>query len=50
VISLRLFAQLEMKEIAVTLNKPEPAVRMLLHRGIRDLQNRINPSTQEKRS
>ena len=49
VISLRLFAQLEIKEIAVTLNKPETAVRMLLHRGIRDLQNRINPSTQEKK-
>lgn len=50
VISLRLFAQLEMKEIAITLNKPETAVRMLLHRGIRDLQNRINPPTQEKKS
>ena len=49
VISLRLFAQLEIKEIAVTLNKPETAVRMLLHRGIRDLQNRINPPTQEKK-
>jgi len=48
VISLRLFAELEIKEIAVTLNKPETAVRMLLHRGIRDLQNRINPATQEK--
>jgi RNA polymerase sigma-70 factor, ECF subfamily len=48
VISLRLFAGLETKEIAVTLNKPETAVRMLLHRGIRDLQNRINPVTQEK--
>jgi RNA polymerase sigma-70 factor (ECF subfamily) len=49
VISLRLFAGLEIKEIVVTLNKPETAVRMLLHRGIRDLQNRNNPSTQEKR-
>jgi RNA polymerase sigma-70 factor (ECF subfamily) len=49
VISLRLFAELEVKEIAVTLNKQETAVRMLLHRGIRDLQNRINPAAQEKR-
>ncbi len=48
VLSLRLFAELEIKEIAVTLNKPETAVRMLLHRGIRDLQNRVNPNTQEK--
>jgi DNA-directed RNA polymerase specialized sigma24 family protein len=48
VVSLRLFAELEVKEIAVTLNKPETAVRMLLHRGIRDLQNRISPTIQEK--
>ncbi len=48
VISLRLFAELEIREIAVTLNKSETAVRMLLHRGIRDLQNRNNPTTQEK--
>ncbi|MCA9923463.1 MAG: RNA polymerase sigma factor [Anaerolineales bacterium] len=48
VVSLRLFAELEVKEIAGTLNKPETAVRMLLHRGIRDLQNRIAPATQEK--
>ncbi len=48
VLSLRLFAELEIKEIAVTLNKPETAVRMLLHRGIRDLQNRVNSNTQEK--
>lgn len=49
VISLRLFAELEVKEIAVTLNKTETAVRMLLHRGIRDLQTRINPAAQEKK-
>ena len=48
VIALRLFGELEIREIAVTLNKPETAVRMLLHRGIRDLQNRINPTSQEK--
>lgn len=48
VISLRLFGQLETREIAQTLDKSETAVRMLLHRGISDLQSRLNPTTQER--
>lgn len=46
-LSLRLFAGLEVSEIAQTLNKPEPAVRMLIHRGIRDLQSRLPATLQE---
>lgn len=47
VISLRLFGQLETAEIAQLMDKSETAVRMLLHRGIRDLQSRLNPTAQE---
>lgn len=48
VISLRIFGQLETPEIAQTLGKSETAVRMLLHRGIKDLQSRLLPTLQEK--
>ena len=41
VVSLRLFAGLEVSEISLALRKPETAVRMLLHRGLRDLQTRM---------
>lgn len=41
-IALRLFANLEVAEIAHLMGKPESAVRMLLHRGIRDLQAQLN--------
>lgn len=47
-ISLRLFANLEIDEIAASLGKPESAVRMLIHRGIRDLQAQLSPAPQEK--
>ena len=50
VVSLRLFAGLEVSEIASALGKPEPAVRMLLHRGLRDLQTRIPNSFRESAS
>ncbi|MCP4419261.1 MAG: RNA polymerase sigma factor [Chloroflexi bacterium] len=44
VISLRLFGGLTNTEIAYLMQKREPAVRMLLHRGLRDLQTRLNPN------
>lgn len=47
-ISLRLFANLEVDEIAASLGKPESAVRMLIHRGIRDLQAQLSPAPEEK--
>jgi RNA polymerase sigma-70 factor (ECF subfamily) len=42
VITLRLFAGLEMPDIARLLGKNEAAVRMLLFRGLRDLQTQLN--------
>ncbi len=44
VISLRLFGGLDIPEIARLMHKQEPAVRMLLHRGLQDLQTRLNPN------
>ncbi len=44
VISLRLFGGLDIPEIARLMQKQEPAVRMLLHRGLQDLQTRLNPN------
>lgn len=44
VISLRLFGGLDIPEIARLMRKQEPAVRMLLHRGLQDLQTRLNPN------
>lgn len=43
-LSLRLFGGLEIPEIARLMQKQEPAVRMLLHRGLQDLQARLNPN------
>jgi RNA polymerase sigma-70 factor (ECF subfamily) len=44
VITLRLFGGLDIPEIARLMRKQEPAVRMLLHRGLQDLQIRLNPN------
>lgn len=41
-IALRLFAGLEVKEIARALGKNPPAVRMLVYRGLQDLQAQLN--------
>jgi RNA polymerase sigma factor (sigma-70 family) len=41
-LSLRLFAGLEVTEIARMMNKQESAVRMLVFRGLRDLQAQLN--------
>ncbi len=46
-VALRIFGGLEVTEVAQTLGKPEPAVRMLLHRGVRDLQAQLNIAAQE---
>jgi RNA polymerase sigma-70 factor (ECF subfamily) len=40
-ISLRLFAGLEVSEIAATMGKNEASVRMLVYRGLRDLQEHL---------
>ena len=43
-ISLRLFRGLDIPEIARLMRRQEPAVRMLLHRGLQDLQTRLDPN------
>jgi RNA polymerase sigma-70 factor (ECF subfamily) len=43
-ISLRLIAGLEVAEVARLMDKNEAAVRMLLHRGLRDLQAQLHPA------
>ena len=44
VLSLRLFAGLSVAEIATMLDKKEPAIRMLVHRGLQDLQAQLQPT------
>lgn len=46
-LSLRLFGGLEVPEIAHLMGKQEAAVRMLVFRGLRDLQARLNPTVEE---
>ena len=46
-LSLRLFGNMEIPEIARFMGKQEPAVRMLIHRGLRDLQAQLNPEEEE---
>ena len=43
-LSLRLFGGLEVSEIATIMKKQESAVRMLVFRGLRDLQAQLNVS------
>lgn len=43
-LSLRLFGGLEVKEIAEIMKRQESAVRMLVFRGLRDLQSQLNVS------
>ena len=45
-LSLRLFGGLEVSEIAQMMGKKESAVRMLVFRGLRDLQARLNPTAE----
>jgi RNA polymerase sigma-70 factor (ECF subfamily) len=42
-LSLRLFGGLEVAEISRMMGKNEAAVRMLVYRGLQDLQDRLNP-------
>ena len=46
-LSLRLFGGLEIPEIARMMDKQEPAVRMLIHRGLKDLQAQLNSEWEE---
>ena len=46
-ISLRLFGNMEIPEIAHFMGKQEPAVRMLIHRGLRDLQAQLSLDEEE---
>jgi RNA polymerase sigma-70 factor (ECF subfamily) len=47
-VALRIFGGLDVGEIAHLMGKPEPAVRMLIHRGIHDLQNHFAVRQPEK--
>ena len=42
-LSLRLFAELEVREIAQIMGRDEAAVRMLVWRGLKDLQAQLTP-------
>lgn len=46
-ITLCFVAGLEISEVAEAMNRREPAVRMLIHRGLRDLRARMNPVSLE---
>ena len=48
-LSLRLFAGLEVPEIARMMDKNEAAVRMLVFRGLRDLQAQLNVTEETER-
>ena len=44
-LTLRLFGRLAPAEVAQVMGKSEAAVRMLIHRAVRDLQDRLAPIT-----
>jgi RNA polymerase sigma-70 factor (ECF subfamily) len=46
-IRLRIFGNLSVTEVAKVMDKQEPAVRMLIHRGLRDLQEQIGFSLED---
>lgn len=46
-IRLRIFGNLSVPEVAQIMGKQEPAVRMLIHRGLRDLQEQIGFSRED---
>jgi RNA polymerase sigma factor (sigma-70 family) len=46
-IRLRIFGNLSVPEVAHAMGKQEPAVRMLIHRGLRDLQEQIGFSLED---
>lgn len=46
-LALRLFGGLEVAEIAQLMGKKKAAVRMLVFRGLRDLQVRLNPAVEK---
>lgn len=46
-LALRIFGRLTVPEIAHIMDRSEAAVRMLVHRGLRDLQDRMAPEMEE---
>lgn len=46
-IRLRIFGNLSVTEVAQAMGKQEPAVRMLIHRGLRDLQEQLGFSLED---
>jgi len=49
-LALRLFAGLSTAEAAAVLGKSQPAVKMLVHRGLRDLRRQLAGPEQDNRS
>jgi RNA polymerase sigma-70 factor (ECF subfamily) len=47
-IRLYFFGSLSVAEVSIVMKKSEPAVRMLLHRGIRDLKERVGLGTNQE--
>ncbi len=47
-LSLHSFGGLEIRQVAEIMEKSEAAVRMLIHRGIQDLKQRLQVETQEQ--
>lgn len=46
-LALRVFGELSMAEIGAILGKSEAAIKMSVHRAIRDLRARLNPESEE---
>lgn len=48
-LTLRIFAGLSTAEVSQVMGKSEAAVRMLVHRAVRDLRGRLAPATEAER-
>jgi RNA polymerase sigma-70 factor (ECF subfamily) len=48
-LTLAIFSQLTINEIAQVMNRSESAIKMLLHRAVHDLQQRLAPQTLEEK-
>jgi RNA polymerase sigma factor (sigma-70 family) len=47
-IRLYFFGSLSVAEVGTVMEKSEPAIRMLLHRGLRDLKERVGMGTNQE--